>query len=143
MVGAVWEMASMKRRKLWKTGEDGLCCSSSAIQTRLGPSSLLEERSEIPIVFVVLLCCRLPYKLGETAKVYRYRRFPFGFFIVMPLFGQSTFVYKFCLRRGTRFITSVTLPSDFPQNTTSFVPPGNSMSLWLAPCPRDRGPSAP
>ena len=53
MVGAVGEMASMKRRKLWKTGEDGLCCSSSAIQTRLGPSSLLEERSEIPIVFVV------------------------------------------------------------------------------------------
>ena len=53
MVGAVWEMASMKRRKLWKTEEDGLCCSSSAIQTWLGPSSLLEERSEIPIVFVV------------------------------------------------------------------------------------------
>ena len=71
MVGAVGEMASMKRRKLWKTGEDGLCCSSSAIQTQLGPSSLLEERSEIPIVFVVLLCCRLPPKLGETAKVYR------------------------------------------------------------------------
>ena len=53
MVGAVGETASMKRRKLWKTGEDGLCCSSSAIQTRLGPSSLLEERSETPIVFVV------------------------------------------------------------------------------------------
>ena len=53
MVGAVGEMAYMKRRKLWKTGEDGLCCSSSAIQSRLGPSSLLEERSEIPIVFVV------------------------------------------------------------------------------------------
>ena len=52
MVGAVGELASMKRRKLWKTGEDGLCCSGSAIQTRLGPSSLLEERSEIPIVFV-------------------------------------------------------------------------------------------
>ena len=34
-------------------GEDGLCCSSSAIQTRLGSSSVLEERSEIPIVFVV------------------------------------------------------------------------------------------
>ena len=50
MVGAVGEMASMKRRKLRKTGEDGLCCSSSAIQTWLGPSSLLEERSEIPIV---------------------------------------------------------------------------------------------
>ena len=64
VVGAVGEMESMKRRKLWKTGEDGLCCSSSVIQTRLGPSSLLEERSEIPIVFVVLLCCRLPNKLG-------------------------------------------------------------------------------
>ena len=71
VVGAVGEMASMKRRKLWKTGEDGLCCSSSAIQTRLGPSSVLDERSEIPIVFVVLLCCRLPPKLGETSKVYR------------------------------------------------------------------------
>ena len=53
MVWAVGEMAYMKRPKLWKTGEVGLCCSSSAIQTRLGPSSLLEERSEIPIVFVV------------------------------------------------------------------------------------------
>ena len=68
MVGAVGEMASMKPRKLWKTGEDGLYCSSSAIQTRLGPSSLLEGQSEIPIVFVVLLCCRLPPKLGETAR---------------------------------------------------------------------------
>ena len=53
MVGAVGEMASMKRRKLWKGGEGGLCCSSSAIRTLLGPSSLLEERSETPIVFVV------------------------------------------------------------------------------------------
>ena len=49
----VGELAAMKRHKLWKTGEDGLCCSSSAIQTRLGPSSLLEEQSETPIVFVV------------------------------------------------------------------------------------------
>ena len=56
MLGAVGETASMKRRKLWKTGEDGLCCSSSAIQTRLDPSSLLEERSEIPIVFVCFFC---------------------------------------------------------------------------------------
>ena len=53
MVGAVGEMASVKRCRLWKMGEDGLCGSSSAIQTWLGPSSLLEERSEIPIVFVV------------------------------------------------------------------------------------------
>ena len=71
VVGAVGEMASMKRHKLWRAGEDGLCCFSSAIQTRLGPSSLLEELSEIPIFFVVLLCCRLPPKLGEMAKVYR------------------------------------------------------------------------
>ena len=56
MVGAVGETTSMKRRKLWKTGEDGLCCSSSAIQTRLDPSSLLEERSETPIVFVCFFC---------------------------------------------------------------------------------------
>ena len=52
VVGAVGEMASMKRRKLWKTEKDGLCCSSSAIQTRPGPSSLLEERSKTPIVFI-------------------------------------------------------------------------------------------
>ena len=71
MVGAVGEMAYMKRCKLWKTGEDGLCCSSSAIQTRLGPSSLLEERSEIPIVFVSFFLLSATPKLGETAKVYR------------------------------------------------------------------------
>ena len=53
MVGAVGELASMKRRKLWKTGEDGLCCSSSDVQTRLRPSSLLEERRKTPSVFVV------------------------------------------------------------------------------------------
>ena len=70
MVGAVGEMAFMKRRKLWKTMEDGLCYSDSAIQTRPGPSSLLEERSKTTIVFVVSLCCRLSPKLGETAKVY-------------------------------------------------------------------------
>ena len=44
MVGAV---ANMKLCELWRTGEDGLCRCSSAIQTRLGPSSLLEERSGI------------------------------------------------------------------------------------------------
>ena len=53
MVGAVGEMASMKRHKLWKTGEDGLFCSRSAIQTWPGPSSFLQEWSVIPIVFVV------------------------------------------------------------------------------------------
>ena len=69
MIGAVGEMASMERHKLWKTGEDGLYCSSSAIQTRPGPSSLLEERSKTPIFFVFSLSCWLPPKLGETAKV--------------------------------------------------------------------------
>ena len=73
MVGAVGEIASMKRRKLWKTGEDGLCCSSNAIQARPGPSSLLEEWSVTPIVLLFSLSCQLPPKLGETAKVYRYR----------------------------------------------------------------------
>ena len=71
MVGAVGEIASMKRCKLWKTGKDGLCCSSSAIQTWPGPLSLLEEQSKTPIVFVVSLCCQLPLKLGEMVKVYR------------------------------------------------------------------------
>ena len=71
MVGAVGKMASVKRRKLWKTGEDGLCCPSSAIQTWPGPLSLLEEWSKTSLFFVFSLCCRLPPKLGETAKVYR------------------------------------------------------------------------
>ena len=73
VVGAIGEMTSMKQRKLWmwKTGEDGLCCSSSAIQTRLGPSSLLEERSEIPIVFVVSSVLSTTPQAGEAAKVYR------------------------------------------------------------------------
>ena len=65
MVGAVGGMAFMKRRKLWKTGEDGLCCSSSAIQTRLGPSSLLEERSGVPIVFVVSVLSATPQTGGN------------------------------------------------------------------------------
>ena len=42
MVVAVGEVVNMEQ---WKTGEDGLCRFSSAIQTRLGPSSLLGERS--------------------------------------------------------------------------------------------------
>ena len=68
MVGAVGEMASMKRYKLWKTWEGGLCCSSSAIQTRLGPSSLLEERSEILIVFVVSFVLSAAPQTGENGQ---------------------------------------------------------------------------
>ena len=65
MVGAVGETASMKQRKLWKTGEDGLCCSSSAIQTRLDPSSLLEERSETSLFFVVSFVFGYPPNWGK------------------------------------------------------------------------------
>ena len=52
MVSHVFRLAASFSNTV-NTGEDGLRCSSSAIQTRLGPSSLLEEWSEIPIVFVV------------------------------------------------------------------------------------------
>ena len=56
MVGAIREMTSMKRRKLWKAGRMGCVAPAVAIQTRLGPSSLLEERCEIPIVFCCFFC---------------------------------------------------------------------------------------
>ena len=69
MIGAVGEMASMKRRKLWKTGEDGLCCSSSAIQTWLGPSSLLEEHSKTPVVFVVFFVLSATPQNGGNCQV--------------------------------------------------------------------------
>ena len=68
MVGAVEEMASMKRRKLWKTGEDGLCCSSSAIQTWPGPSSLLDKRSKTPIVFVVFFVLSATSQTGGNGQ---------------------------------------------------------------------------
>ena len=68
MAEAVGEMSSMKRRKLWKTGEDGLCCSSSAIQTRLGPSSLLEERSKTAIVFCFLCIVSYPPNWGKQPR---------------------------------------------------------------------------
>ena len=64
----VGEMASMKRSKLWKTGEDGLCCSSRVLQTWLGPSSLLEERSEIPIVFVVSFVLSATHQTGGNGQ---------------------------------------------------------------------------
>ena len=69
MVRAVREMASVERHKLWKTGEHGLCFSSSAIQTRPGPSSLLEEQSKTPIVFVVFFCVAgYPPKWGKRPR---------------------------------------------------------------------------
>ena len=47
----IWN--SSQRPSAEKTGEEGLCCSSSAIQTWPGRSSLLAKWSKTPIVFVV------------------------------------------------------------------------------------------
>ena len=58
----------MKRCKLWKTGEDGLCCSSIAIETQPGPSSLLEEWSKAPIVFVVFFVLSATPETGENGQ---------------------------------------------------------------------------
>ena len=72
MVGAVGKMAFVKRRKLWKTGEGGLCCFSSDIQTWPGTLSLLEEWNKTPIVFVAFfVLSATPPLMGEMAKVYR------------------------------------------------------------------------
>ena len=68
MVGAVGEIAPVKRHKLWKMGEDGLCCSSNATQIQPGPSSLLEERSKTLIVFVVFFVLLATPQNGETAN---------------------------------------------------------------------------
>ena len=73
MVGAVREMASMKQRKLWKTGEGGLYCSSSDIQTRLGPSSLLEEWSKTPIVSLFFCAVGYPPNWGKRPRYLEYR----------------------------------------------------------------------
>ena len=52
-----------------KTGEDELCCSSSVMQTRPGPSSLLEEWSKTPIVFVVFfVLSATPQKWGKQPR---------------------------------------------------------------------------
>ena len=58
----VGEMTSVNGRKLWKPGEGGLCCFSSAIQTRPGPSSLLEGVSKSPlcVLFSFVLSATLP-----------------------------------------------------------------------------------
>ena len=68
MVGAVGETASMKQHKLWKTGGDELCCSSSVIQTRPGPSSLLEEMSKTPIIFVVFFVLSATPQTGGNSQ---------------------------------------------------------------------------
>ena len=59
----------MKRLKLWKTGEDGLCRSSSAIQTQPGHSLLLEERSVTPIDVVFFVLSATPQTGGNGQGV--------------------------------------------------------------------------
>ena len=56
----------MKRRELWKMGEGGLRCCSSAIQTRLGSLSLLEQ-SVTPHCFIVF------FVLSATSPNWRKR----------------------------------------------------------------------
>ena len=66
MVGAVGETASMKRRKLWKTGEDGLCCSSSAIQIRLIPRHCWKNGVKPPLfLFVSFVLSATPQTGGN------------------------------------------------------------------------------
>ena len=71
MVGAVGETTSMKRRKLWKTG--GMGCVASAVPSKLSwiPHHCWKNGVKPLLFLLFLLCCRLPPKLGETAKVYR------------------------------------------------------------------------
>ena len=63
----------MKRRKLWKTEEDGLCHSSSVIQAWPDPSSLLEQRSATPIIYFyfIFFFCVVGY-LPNCGKRPRY-----------------------------------------------------------------------
>ena len=58
----------MKRRELWKTGESGLCCSSSAIQTQLGPSPLLEERNKTPLFLLFFCVVGYPPNWGKRLR---------------------------------------------------------------------------
>ena len=71
MVGAVGEMAYMSDVSCGRWGRMGCVSPAVPSKLRLGPSSLLEERSEIPIVFVVSFVLSATPKLAETAKVYR------------------------------------------------------------------------
>ena len=52
--------------------EDGGGWAVLLQQTRLGPSSLPEERSEIPICFVISSVLSATPQTGGTAKVYRW-----------------------------------------------------------------------
>ena len=68
MVGAVGETASMKRRKLWKTGEDGLCCSSSAIQTRLDPRHCWKNGVKPPLFLFVSFVLSATPQIGGNGQ---------------------------------------------------------------------------
>ena len=70
MVGAVGETASMKRRKLWKTGEDGLCCSSSASKLGWIPCHCWKNGVKPPLfLFVSFLLSATPQTGGNGQGV--------------------------------------------------------------------------
>ena len=103
--------------KLWKTGEDGLCCSSSAIQTRPGPSSLLEERSKTPFVFVAFfVLSATPPKQGKRP---RYIHFFFlkYYHHILPFVGVGGLVLQIF------FFSQLTFPSEW--RGVTFFPPQN------------------
>ena len=89
VVGAVGEMASMKRCKLWKMGDDGLCCSSSAIQTQPGPSSLLEERSKTPLFLFSPCCAGYPPNWGKRPRYIDRDRYIFFQYIDFYLYKNT------------------------------------------------------
>ena len=78
MVGAVGEMASMKRRSCGRQGRMGCVApavpsNTVCITMRVQKLSMyIARRTELksPLFLLFLLCCRLPPKLGEMAKVY-------------------------------------------------------------------------
>ena len=64
----VGEVANMKQRKLWKMGNWAV--SPQQCHPNSAGSLVIARRTEWNIV-LLFLCCWLPPKLGETAKVYR------------------------------------------------------------------------
>ena len=68
MVGAVGEMASMKRRELWKPGRMG--CVAPALPSKLGwlPRHCQKNGVKSPLFLLTLLCCWLTPNWGKRPK---------------------------------------------------------------------------
>ena len=65
VVGAVGDMVSMKRRKLWKTGRMG--CVTPAVPPKLGwvPRYCWKNGVKPPLFLLFLLCCPTPQTGGN------------------------------------------------------------------------------